>query len=618
MIESRLAILKRFFIGFYGLINSTRKFTVNFLFLLIVAAIAFALIKSRPPVLEGKTALVINFSGQISEQRKGSLRDSLLGQAKEEESKKILLRDVLAALDNTAKDPNISNIVLMLDDFEGAGLPTLREVASALDRCKVAGKLVFAWSSHYDQRQYYLAAHATQIFMHPMGMVYLQGYGGLRNYYRSALDRLGVSANLIRVGTFKSAAEPFIADGPSAAAREAENYLYQGLWATYLEGVETARRLPTGALMAYINQSAQHLEGAHGDTAKVALAANLVDALKTADEFTKFLIEKGAKDGKGEDYRQVSFDDYLKKVTANNASKSIGVVIAEGEIVDGDAPPGTVGGRSTAELVRQAREDEHIKVIVLRVNSPGGSVLGSELLRRELELTRSAGKPVIVSMGDVAASGGYWISMASDEVIADPATITGSIGVFALLPSVDKAINKIGIHVDGVTTTWLGNAADPRRPLDPRVRAMLQAEINHIYDNFTERVAQSQKSTSEKIDQVGQGRVWSGAQAKDRGLVDALGGFNEAIKQAALRSKLGDDYDVVYFEAESGKLASLLDDFSSSVTAILVKQFNLHVGPTGLGPWLGRDIQSDFGWLSEIGKPGKPFKVVAHCLCVAP
>ena len=232
MIESRLAILKRFFIGFYGLINSTRIFTFNFLFLLIVAAIAFALIKSRPPVLEGKTALVINLSGQINEQRKGGLRDSLLGQAKEEESKRILLRDVLAALDNAAKDPNISNIVLMLDDFEGAGLPTLREVASALDRCKVAGKLVFAWSSHYDQRQYYLAAHATQIFMHPMGMVYLQGYGGLRNYYRSALDKLGVSANLIRVGTFKSAAEPFIADGPSAAAREAENYLYQGLWAT--------------------------------------------------------------------------------------------------------------------------------------------------------------------------------------------------------------------------------------------------------------------------------------------------------------------------------------------------------------------------------------------------
>ena len=255
---------------------------------------------------------------------------------------------------------------------------------------------------------------------------------------------------------------------------------------------------------------------------------------------------------------------------------------------------------------------------MLRIDSPGGAVSAAEDIRRAVLYCREQGKVVIASMGNVAASGGYWISMASDEVIADPATITGSIGVFALLPSVDKAINKIGIHVDGVTTTWLGNAADPRRPLDPRVRAMLQAEINHIYDNFTERVAQSRKSTSEKIDQVGQGRVWSGAQAKDRGLVDALGGFNEAIKQAALRSKLGDDYDVVYFEAESGKLASLLDDFSSSVTAILVKQFNLHVGPTGLGPWLGRDIQSDFGWLSEIGKPGKPFKVVAHGLCVAP
>jgi protease-4 len=618
MIESCFATARRLLIRLYGLVDSTRKLTVNFLFLLIVAVVVFVLIKSRLPVLESKTALVINFSGQIGEQRKGTFRDLLLEQTQEDESKRVLLRDLLGVLDSAAKDPNIANVVLMLDDFEGAGLPTLREVAGALDRCKAAGKLVFAWSSHYDQRQYYLAAHATQIFMHPMGMVYLQGYGGLRNYYRAALDKLGVSATLIRVGTFKSAAEPFISNGPSAAAREAENYLYQGLWATYLGDVETARQLPSGALMTYINQSAQRLEEAQGDTAKIALSAKLVDAVKTRDELTKFLIERGAKDGNGDDYRQVSFDDYLRKVTPSSSNKSIGVVIAEGEIVDGDAPPGTVGGRSTADLIRQAREDDHINALVLRVNSPGGSVLGSELLRRELELTRAAGKPVIVSMGDVAASGGYWISMASDEVIADPATITGSIGVFALLPSVDKAMGKVGIHADGVSTTWLGNAADPRRPLDPRVKAMLQIEINHLYNNFTERVAQSRKTTPEKIDRVGQGRVWSGAQAKDRGLVDSLGGFNDAIKQAALRAKLPYGYGVVYFETEPGKLASLLDNFSSRAITLLTKQFNIHMAPANLPQWLGRDIQSDFGWLTEMGKPGKPFTVVAHCLCTAP
>lgn len=618
MTKFRFAIARRFFLRLYGFLDGTRKFAVNLLFLLIIALVVFAFIKSRPLTLGDKTALVLNLAGQIGEQRKGGLRDSLLEQAQEGAAKRILLRDLLTVLDNAAKDPHIADVVLMLDDFKGAGLPTLREVAAALDRCKAGGKPVIAWSSSYDQRQYYLAAHATQVFMHPMGMVYLQGYGGLRNYYRAALDKLGVSATLIRVGTFKSAAEPFIANGPSDAAREAESYLYQDLWATYLTGVETARHLPSGALMAYINQAPQRLDQARGDTAKIALAAKLVDGVKTQDELTKFLIEKGASDGKGEDYRQISFDDYLRQVTPNSSNKVIGVVVAEGEIVDGDAPPGTVGGRSTADLVRQAREDEHIKALVLRVNSPGGSVLGSELLRRELELTRAAGKPVVVSMGDVAASGGYWISMASDEIIADPATITGSIGVFALLPSVDKAMGKVGIHAEGVTTTWLGNAADPRRPLDPRVTAMLQVQIDHIYGDFTARVAQARKTTAEKIDRVGQGRVWSGDQARERGLVDSLGGFNDALKQAALRAKLTEGYRVTYLETEPGRLAFLLDNFGSGTIAMLARQFNLHMAPANLPPWLGRDIQSDFGWLAEMDKPGKPFMAVAHCFCTVP
>jgi protease-4 len=272
----------------------------------------------------------------------------------------------------------------------------------------------------------------------------------------------------------------------------------------------------------------------------MALDSKLVDGLKTRDQLRQLMIERGAKDKEGRTFRQVSLEGYLAHLRPGTDGDAVGVIVAEGEIIDGKARPGTVGGLSTSELIRKARGDDKIKAIVLRVNSPGGSAFGSELVRRELELARAAGKPVVISMGNVAASGGYWISMSADEVMADPATVTGSIGVFGLLPTADKALGKIGVHTEGVTTTWLGGAGDPRLPYNQRVGDLLQLGINHVYAEFTTNAAKARKTTPEKIDAVGQGRVWSGAQAKERGLVDSLGGFNEALKSAAKRGNLGD------------------------------------------------------------------------------
>ena len=618
MSASPLTLARNFFVGAWRLLDASRRALMNLLFLLILLAIVWALVGTGAKPLGDKTALVLSLAGPIVEQRSGSLRDTTLAQARGDAQDKTQLRDVLSVLDAAAKDPKISHVVLVLDDFQGAGLSTLREVAAALQRFKVSGKPVIAWGSSYDQRQYYLAAQANEVLLHPMGMVMLEGYGRLRNYYRDAFDKLGVSANVIRVGKYKSFGEPYFANAPSKDALEADSLLYNGLWTTYTNGVEQARKLPAGAIALGIAELPQRFAAVGGDAAKLAVAEKLVDALKTRDELRKMMIERGAKDDDTKSFRQVSFTDYLARQKTQLTGDVLAVVVAEGEIVEGDASAGSVGGRSTAELVRKAREDDKVKAVVLRVNSPGGSAFGSELVRRELELTRAAGKPVVVSMGDVAASGGYWISMSADEVIADAGTITGSIGVFAMLPTGDKALDKLGVHAAGVTTTWLGSAGDPRRPLDPRFADLVQASVTHIYADFTAKAAAARKTTPEKIDEVAQGRVWTGAQARERGLVDRLGSYGDALKSAATRAKLEDGYRVVYMERDPGKLARLLDMFGGAAARAVGDHIDARLASAGVPPGLANGVGRDLGWLAEVADRRKPFMAITHCLCGEP
>ena len=617
MSSSALALARLWFEKLWWLLDSSRRLVLNLLFLLLIAVLVFVLAKRGPPAVEEKTTLVLDLKGAIVEQRSAALSGIAFAQARKEQAQSTQLRDVLAVLDAAGKDPKIVRVVLVLDDLRDAGLPTLREVAAALDRFKASGKPVVAWGSSYDQRQYYLAAHASEVLLDPFGMVFLDGLGRYRNYYRNALDRLGVTVKLVRVGTYKSFGEPFIANGPSRAAKEADTALYNALWATYIEDVEKARNAPTRSITRYVDELPKRLTAAGGDPAELALDARLVDGLKTRDDLRHMLIERGAKDADGKNFRQVSFGDYLERLKPKTSGNAVGVVVAEGDIVDGKAPAGTVGGLSTAELIRKARDDESIKAIVLRVNSPGGSVFGSELVRRELELTRASGKPVVVSMGNVAASGGYWISMASDEVIADPATITGSIGVFALLPTADRALGKLGVHTAGVTTTWLRGAGDPRLPPNPRVLDLAQTAINHIYIDFITKAAVARKTTPDRINQVAQGRVWTGAQAKERGLVDTLGSYGDALDSAAKRANLGDHkgegYRVVYIEPELSRFQRLLEMFGGAAASILAERLELL--PAGMPTRMALEVQQDIGWLSNLADDRKPFTALVHCLC---
>ncbi|QGZ38814.1 protease-4 [Pseudoduganella flava] len=606
-------------------IDASRRAVLNLIFLAIVIAILVAMFGGGVKPLGEKTALVLNLNGQLVEQAPGGAKLAALANLGDENVRRFIqLRDVLRAIDTAAKDPQIGSIVVLLDEMEGGGPAMQREIAAALDRFRTSGKRVVAWGASYNQRQYQIAAHASEVYLHPMGTVVLDGFGKYRNYYRDALDKLGVTVNLLRVGSFKSAAEPLIANGPSPEALEAESFLNNDLWQRYMKDVETARKLAPGTIARDIEQLPALVQQSGGDLAKLALNVKLVDGLKTRDEIRALMVQRGAPDAQNRSFRQVSLDDYVARHHPALTGDAIGVVMAVGEIGDGIAAPGSIGGLSTSNLIRMAREDDSIKAIVLRVDSPGGSAFGSELIRRELELTRKAGKPVVVSMGNVAASGGYWISMSSDEVVADPSTVTGSIGVFALFPTVDKVMGKLGIHSGGQPTTWLGDAGNPTRPMDPRFGQLIQSAINHVYSDFTTKAAQARKSTPEKIDAVAQGRVWTGAQAQERGLVDTLGGFGDAVRSAARRAKIAGEPRLVYIERETTRFDKLLEFFgapqamSEIVDAAIAKQVKTVLTPQGMPLGVAGDVARDLNWLNEMTARKQPFMALTHCLCGAP
>ena len=609
----------------WWLLDGMRRAILNLLLLALLIALVIGIIHRNPKPLQPKTALVLDLSGSLVEQYSGSARDQALAELRGNHlPRQTRLRDVLRTLDAAAKDDKITLLVLDLEDLSGAGLAGLHEVAAGITRFKASGKPVLAYGDGYSQKGYFLASLANEIYMHPMGGVNLTGFGGYRTYYKDALDRLGVSANVLRVGTYKNAAEPYFTNGPSKATLEADGALYGELWTNFTAAIETARKLPKGSIDEGIAHLPEQLAAVKGDSAQLALQTKLIDGIKTRDEMRALLMTRGAKADDGKNYRRVSFGQYQAYVKPDSAlvTDYVGVVVAEGAISDGEAGPGAVGGDSTARLIRQAREDEHTKAIVLRVNSPGGSPFASEIVRRELELARKAGKPVVVSMGDVAASGGYWISMSADAVIADPGTITGSIGVFGMLPTGEKLMEKLSLHTGGTTTTWLANAYDARRPLDPRLAATAQLGIDHIYDEFTTKAAAARKKTVGEIDAVAQGRVWTGTQALERGLIDRIGSLDDAYKAAAKLGKLEGTPKVVYLEREPSRSERLLASLSDVLAPSMIDVISAQMGGIKV-PAVLQQAGQDLQWMTDLSDParvknGLPFVAAVHCLCLAP
>jgi len=612
MSKDQPGIIVRLLRGVWNALNFTRLLVFNLIFLALLIAFFAAMFGSRP-VLQSRTALVLDPKGSIVEQYTIDPTRRALSNLAGEEPREVQLRDLLRVIDAATKDTRIERLVLLPDEIEGAGLATLHELGNALDRFRAAGKEVIAVAGDMTQGQYLLASHANKIMLDPDGAVLIQGFASYRSYFKDALDKLGVDVHLIKVGQYKSAAEPYVLNQASDASKEADRYWMGGLWQDYLDEVAGLRKIEASAISEDIAHYDERVAAHKGDLAALALEQKLVDQLGTRADARKLLREKGVPEG-DESFRQVDFKNYLSMLGPDglaNFRTQVAVVVAQGEIVPGEQPPGTVGGRSSAQLIRAAREDDRVKAIVLRVDSPGGDAYSSELIRREIAQTRAAGKPVVVSMGDVAASGGYWIAMDGEEIWAEPTTITGSIGIFGLVLTVPETLAKIGVHTDGIGTTPLAGTFDIRRPLSPQLESVLNSVIRHGYDEFIGRVAKARKRTPEEIDAIAQGRVWSGSQAKERGLVDKLGGLGDAIASAAARAKLGSDYSVRYIEREPSAWERFVLSFGDSETMARVAR---RIGFTLPSGWIDHAEIAQIGGILESLR-GKGYGAFAHCFC---
>ena len=553
-------------------VDLSRRIVVNVLFIFFVFLILAALGSGGGTTVPSGSALVMAPSGFLVEQLSGDALDRATQEAMGTYIPEILVDDLLDALDAAKDDDRIQALYLSLNGFQGGGLDKLERVRSAIEDFKSSGKPVVANAEMYTKGSYYLATAADDIYLHPMGAVVLDGYGRYRTYHREGIERLELDWNVFKVGEYKSAVEPYLRDGMSDEAREANLEYMSDLWDAYLEGIAQARGLTSGNLKADLEAMAGQVTAAQGHMAQVALDTGLVDHLSERTAVRKRMIEAVGENDDSSSFKQVSLGEYLdalgpERQRYKQDGDGIAVVVAKGTILDGSHPPGTIGGDSTAKLIRQARADESVKAIVLRVDSGGGSALASEIIREELVLAREQGKKVVVSMGSVAASGGYWIATSSDEIWASPNTITGSIGIFGMIPTYQKPLAKyLGTRVDGVGTNWLAGAMRLDRELDPRVGEIIQANIERGYREFLSRVGEARGMTPEEVDPYARGRVWSGADALEIGLVDKLGGLEDAIASAAALAELGDDYAVRFVEKELELSEQLMADILSSAT----------------------------------------------------
>ncbi len=598
-----------------------------------VAAAVLLVVVSSPwlgrPSVPPSTALVVRPVGSLVEQVASNPSDEIVNRmiGVPQITSETLLKDVIDALDLARTDPRVKAVLLDLRRLGPSGFSKLRNVKDAILEFRRTGKKVIAYADHYTQGPYYLAAHADQVLLHEQGAFAIEGFGSFRSYYKEGLDRLGVDVHVFRVGEYKSAVEPFLRNDMSSEAREATLAVLGDLWSAWVRDIAVARNLEPDVVQAFVDEFPERVKAADGDLGELARDAGFVDGLVPRDGLRKRMIELVGEDRATKSFSQVTVTDYLRatggKRQPRGANESVAVVVARGDILDGNHPPDAVGSESTGRLIRLARERADVKALVLRVDSPGGSAFASEIIRRECALTREAGKPVVVSMGSVAASGGYWIATASDEIWAEPQTITGSIGIFGLFVTIDRPLAKyLGVHVDGVGTTTIAGALRADRPLQPRVADAAQAVLNRGYEDFLARVAESRNLSRDEVDRLARGRVWSGEDAAAARLVDKLGGVSEAIRSAAERAKLVTSYRVDYLRPESSIRDRLLA-YLTSVTSSERRIDDIGVAVADAGAPSTRPlVTSMIQDLKAAGNDARallrwndPSGLYVHCLC---
>jgi len=608
-------------LGFFGLVwrllEGIRK-VLHLILLLVIFGFVLAALHTSIPSVPRTAALVIAPEGELVEQLSSDPVRRAFGEASGGPAPETLLKDVIDAIQAAKSDSRIKLIVLDPSKLSASGLSKLQEIGAALREFRANGKRVVAAADSLDQTQYYLAAQAGEVYLDPLGMIYLDGFSYYRMFFKDAIDKLGVDVNVFRAGTFKSYTDQFSRSDMAPSEREESSVWLDSLWNAYQQDVTRARSLPAGTLNSYIADEPAALAAVNGDAAKLALQRGLVTALKSRRQVADDLKVLVGEDEDTHSFNSIGMNQYLLSVRAKHVLKSrsnskIGIVVASGEIFDGHQPPGSIGGESTADLLRQARYDKAIKAVVLRVDSPGGSMFASEQILREVQSLRKAGKPVVVSMSSYAASGGYYISAAANQIFASPTTLTGSIGVFSVVPTFQRTLDKLGVKVDGLGTTPLAGDMRMDRPLTPAARQILQSSVDHAYAEFLRRVGEGRKMTVEDVDKIAQGRVWAGVDAQRIGLVDHLGGLKDATEAAAKLAELGTDYDVDYIEPELSLREELLMQIRSETLRLGV-EVGLIAPPSGMLRALDPLLEQ----ARAIAKLDDPRGLYAYCWCRAP
>ncbi|MEH0372216.1 signal peptide peptidase SppA [Vibrio mimicus] len=600
--------------GIWKAITFIRLALTNLIFLLSIGIIYFIYVHADAPLpsVNKASALILNLSGPIVEQSTHiNPMDSFAGSVFGEElPRENVLFDIVDTLRHAKNDNNVTGLVLALGDMPETNLTKLRYIAKAINEFKSSGKPVYAVGDFYNQSQYYLASYADKIYLAPDGAVLLKGYSAYSMYYKTLLEKLDVTTHVFRVGTYKSAIEPFVRDDMSDAARESASRWLTQLWSAYVDDVAANRQIDIKTLTPTMDEFVAQLKEVSGDLAALSKQVGLVDELATRQQVRQALAETFGSDGK-DSYNAVSYYEYkasISPTTLPNAS-DIAVVVASGAIMDGSQPRGTVGGDTVAGLLREARNDSNVKAVVLRVDSPGGSAFASEVIRNEIEALKAAGKPVVVSMSSLAASGGYWISMSADKIVAQPTTLTGSIGIFSVITTFEKGLNNLGIYTDGVgTTPFSGQGVTTG--LTQGAKDAIQLGIEHGYQRFISLVAEKRGLTLKAVDELAQGRVWTAQDAQTLGLVDQLGDFDDAVHLAADLAQL-DQYNLYWVEEPLTPAQQFLQDLLGQVRVSLGLDVSALL-PKSLQP-LATEWQQQTSLLNQLNDPKGQYAFCLPC-----
>jgi len=608
-------------VSFFGLVwrilEGVRR-VLHLILLLVIFGFILAALHTSIPTVPRSAALVLAPEGELVEQLATDPVRRAFGQASGGPAPETLLKDVIDAIQLAKGDSRIKMIVLQLGNLAPSGLSKLQEIGAALREFRAAGKRVVAAADSMDQTQYYLAAQAGEVYLDPLGLVYVDGFSYYRMYLKDAIDKLGVDVNVFRAGTFKSYTDQFSRSDMAPSEREESSVWLEALWNAYTQDVTRARSMPSNALNQYIAEEPAALAAVNGDAAKLALQRGLVTALKSRRQVADDLKGLVGEDQDNHSFNAIGMSQYLaaarsKRVLKSKSDARVGIVVASGEILDGHQPPGTIGGESTADLLRQARYDTTVKAVVLRVDSPGGSMFASEQILREVQALRKAGKPVVVSMSTYAASGGYYISAAANQIFASPTTLTGSIGVFSVVPTFQHTLEKLGVKVDGIGTTPLAGDMRMERTLGPAARQILQTSVEHAYAEFLTRVGDGRKKSVTEVDKIAQGRVWAGVDAQRIGLVDTLGGLKDASDAAAKLAEMGSEYDAEYIESEMTLREELLMQLRSESL-----QMARMLGLIAPRSELDRALDPVLEQARSIARLNDPRGLYAYCWCREP